>query len=184
MGRFQSKRSSKNGVGAGVALRVLLALVVMLVARRLEAKPPDASPAQASPLTATPLPTTVATVPARIVPGWRALWSVPVGTTEGRGGSMGNGQIAVRGPLVVVASQGRKRGAPDELDGVYVVNGSDGPAGGTARLVRHIPSPSTDSGQDALGVALDGDFVVFGTDGGIVTKVRLDGVVAWETVTL
>jgi len=94
--------------------------------------------------------------PGQPVP-WRLLWRVRVGLLRGR-----HSQIAVRGPLVVVASVGEKRG-PDPLDGVYVI---DGRSGGVVRTIH--------TNDDAYGVGLHGDVVVFAV-GKRWERMRLDG---------
>jgi hypothetical protein len=120
-------------------------------------------------------------------------WSVKIGSTAGDDGGIGYGQIAARGPLIAVASRGIP-GASDELDGVHVFDGRSPPLAGRGdHRVRFIPSEpersvaspraearSNARGTDAIGVALDGDFIVFGTFGGAVRKVRLDGVPLWS----
>ena len=62
-------------------------------------------------------------------------------------------QIAVRGPLVVVASSGQGPG-PDPLDGVYVI---DGHSGGVVRVIS--------TAGDAYGVGLHDDVVVVNVGG-------------------
>lgn len=131
-------------------------------------------------------PVTAPTPPAPAVPApsltkWSELWSVPVGSTASAKGMLGLGQIAPRGSMILVASRG-KPNEDDPDDGVHVIDGRPNLAV-AQRTVRIIKSPvggRHDAGStDAIGVAVDGDFVVFGTYGGLVTRVRLDGVVDW-----
>lgn len=134
------------------------------------AKPPSSSGTRSSSNTSTnPDPR------AEIDVSWEKLWDVPVGTASPQG------QVAARGPLVAVASRGTT-GENDEWDGVHIIDGRSEPAG-VQRRVRLLPSPLPKSESpgdaDAIGVALDGDFVVFGTLGGAISKVRLDGWVKW-----
>jgi hypothetical protein len=99
--------------------------------------------------------------PERLEPAdWRELWHVRVGRVSGT-----HSQIAVRGPLVVVASAGDKVG-PDPRDGIYVI---DGRAGERTRIVRTIPTD-----DDAHGVGLQADVIVAAV-GDKWRRIRLDG---------
>jgi hypothetical protein len=137
--------------------------------------------------TPVPAPTPSASdVPAPSLAKWSELWSVPVGSTASAKGLLGLGQIAPRGSMILVASRG-KPNEDDPDDGVHVIDGRPNLIVGE-RTVRIIKSPvggRHDAGaSDAIGVAVDGDFVVFGTYGGLVTRVRLDGVVDWVSLPL
>jgi len=72
---------------------------------------------------------------------WQERWSEPVGSTEGDKLPIGIGQIAVRGPLIAVASRGLA-GKTDALDGVHILDGrSRSPGDSGSRRVRIIASP-------------------------------------------
>ncbi len=99
---------------------------------------------------------------------------------------LGLGQIAPRGSMILVASRG-KPNEDDPDDGVHVIDGSPKLtlAERTVRIIKSPVGGRHDAGAtDAIGVAVDGDFVVFGTYGGLVTRVRLDGVVDWVSLPL
>jgi hypothetical protein len=97
-------------------------------------------------------------------PSAKSRWDPPIaiGRVEG--------QVAVRGPLVVAASAKAPAVKGEQLDGVLVIDGR-----GKGRVVRRFRFPGRPTG----GVSLDGDDFVFSSSDGVVRKVRLDGQVRW-----
>jgi hypothetical protein len=110
-------------------------------------------------------------------------WNARVGSSESDSGALSMTQIAARGPLIAVASRGQP-GVSDALDGVHVLDGRKRRDGDlTSRELRVLVAPQVPGARpgltDTVGVALDGDFVVFASYGGVVTRMRLDGREAW-----
>jgi hypothetical protein len=148
------------------------------------ARSPVPAPSSAPVVAHQPLDETTGAALETALKAWPEMWSVPVGSVVSDTSSYGATQIAVRGSLVVVASRGAP-GVNDARDGLHVIDGRrDAPSPPSDRTVRIIPSPTldgrADANTDAVGVALDGDFAVFGTYGGVVEKTRLDGVPVWK----
>ncbi len=95
-------------------------------------------------------------------------WQAEVGLTTYRS------TILVQGGQVIIGSNGKQwHSAQDPLDGVWLLDASDG------SVQAHLVPPGDDE-KDVNGVALDGGYLVFGTDQGRVYKSDRQGRVLWQ----
>jgi hypothetical protein len=118
--------------------------------------------------------------------GWQRAWTYSLGGAH-EGTTRMERDVAVRGSLIAVSSQGVP-GANDDNDGVLLFDArSVLHYGAAVEPVRRIHSSINRDQQqpgarDAVGILLDGDYVMFGTLGGVVARARLDGQSQWATV--